>query len=101
MQQEGLKQKNSRHAPGVLLSALHEAHDIFGDVDELLKLWEIRLEKMGSISNKETVGWKENRLEDEFEPSILSEKYITKQDDEVRDAYDLERMHVNIKGPSL
>lgn len=88
--------KKSRQAPGVSSSALQEAHDIFGDVEELLKLRKMGLAKMSSRSNDETGEWKERRLEDEFEPSILSEKYMTEQDDEVREADIPERMQVNM-----
>nr|KAJ0227367.1 hypothetical protein LSAT_V11C100006060 [Lactuca sativa] len=46
-----------------------EAHDIFGDVDELLRQRKLGLER---ISRYDDSGeGKERRLEDEFEPTIL------------------------------
>ncbi|KAM7529941.1 hypothetical protein LguiB_033351 [Lonicera macranthoides] len=85
--------KKSRQAPGVSSSALQEAHDIFGDVDELLKLRKQGLAKMGRY--EETGEWKERRLEDEFEPIILSEKYMTEKDDEIREIDIPERMQIS------
>lgn len=87
--------KKFRQAPGVSSSALQEAHDIFGDADDLLKLRKLELTKMGRY-NDESGDWKERRLEDEFEPIILSEKYMTKKDDKVREIDIPERMQVNI-----
>lgn len=78
--------KKARRAPGVTSSALQEAHEIFGDVDELL---EIR--KQGLDSSE----WRERRLEDEFEPIILSEKYMTEKDDQIRMTDIPERMQVS------
>lgn len=77
--------KKSRQAPGVSSSALQEAHEIFGDVDELLQL-----RKQGLDSGE----WRERRLEDEFEPIILSEKYMTEKDDRMREIDIPERMQV-------
>lgn len=42
-----VSKKKSRQAPGVSSFALQEAHDIFGDVDELLRLRKQGLAKMG------------------------------------------------------
>ncbi|XVF82582.1 hypothetical protein PTKIN_Ptkin16aG0061200 [Pterospermum kingtungense] len=70
-----MKNKKSRQALGASQSALKEAQDIFGDVDELLQL-----RKQGLDSNE----WKERRLEDQFEPTVLSEKYMTEKDDQIR-----------------
>lgn len=83
--QRKLKRKKSRQAPGVSSSALQEAHDIFGDVDELLQL-----RKQGMDSGE----WRERRLEDEFEPIVLSEKYMTEKDDQIRELDIPERMQV-------
>lgn len=83
--QRKLKRKKSRQAPGVSSSALQEAHEIFGDVDELLQ---IRKEKLDSGE------WRERRLEDEFEPIVLSEKYMTEKDDQIRELDIPERMQV-------
>ncbi|XP_010528633.1 PREDICTED: transcription elongation factor SPT6 homolog [Tarenaya hassleriana] len=78
--------KKSRQAPGVSSSALQEAADIFGDVEELLKL-----RKKGLASNERM----ERRLEDEFEPTVLSEKYMTEKDDEIRILDIPERMQIS------
>lgn len=80
-----MKKKKSRQAPGVSSSALQEAHEIFGDVDELLER-----RKQGLDSSE----WRERRLEDEFEPIILSEKYMTEKDDHIRMTDIPERMQV-------
>lgn len=38
--------------------------------------------------------YRETRLEDEFEPIVLSEKYMTEQDDQIRELDIPERMQV-------
>lgn len=63
---------------------MQEAHEIFGDVDELLQL------RKGMDSSE----WRERRLEDEFEPIVLSEKYMTEKDDQIRELDVPERMQV-------
>ncbi|KAL3533413.1 hypothetical protein ACH5RR_006934 [Cinchona calisaya] len=88
-----VNKKKSRQAPGVSSSALQEAHDIFGDVDEFLRLRKQGLAKMGRYD--ESGEWRERRLEDEFEPSILSEKYMTEKDDRIREIDIPERMQVS------
>lgn len=80
-----LKKKKSRQAPGVSSTALQEAHEIFGDVDELLQLRKRELD---------THEWREKRLEDEFEPIVISEKYMTEKDDQIREIDIPERMQV-------
>lgn len=85
IRQRKLKKKKSRQPAGVSSSALQEAHDIFGDVDELLQL-----RKQGLDSSE----WKERRLEDEFEPTVLSEKYMTEKDDRIREIDVPERIQV-------
>ncbi|XP_052886125.1 transcription elongation factor SPT6 homolog isoform X4 [Gossypium arboreum] len=70
-----MKNKKSGHAFDVSPSALKGAQDIFGDVDELLQLRKQRLDYSDQ---------KERRLEDKFEPTVLSEKYMTVKDDEIR-----------------
>lgn len=82
------KKKKSRQAPGVSSSALQEAHEIFGDVDELLMLRKRLAASSGDGS------WVEKRLEDEFEPFILSEKYMTPKDDIIRETDVPERIQV-------
>ncbi|KAJ4828346.1 Transcription elongation factor spt6, partial [Turnera subulata] len=81
-----LKKKKSRQAAGVSSSALQEAHEIFGDVDELLQL-----RKRGLESGE----WQERRLEDEFEPIVLSEKYMTEKDEQIRTTDIPERMQIS------
>ncbi|KAB2010238.1 hypothetical protein ES319_D10G224600v1 [Gossypium barbadense] len=81
-----MKNKKSRHAPDVSSSALKEAIDIFGDVDELLLL-----RKQGLDSSEQ----KEGRLEDQFEPTVLSEKYMTEKDDQIRMTDVPERMQIS------
>ncbi|CAI0381300.1 unnamed protein product [Linum tenue] len=83
-----VKKKKSRQASGASSSALQEAHEIFGDVDELIKL----RKQQGLDSNNE---WRERRLEDEFEPSVLSEKYMTQKDEQVRLSDIPERMQIS------
>lgn len=90
--QRKLKRKKSRQAPGVSSDALQEAHDIFGDVDELLQL-----RKQGLDSSE----WRERKLEDEFEPIILSEKYMTEKDDQIRELDVPERVQVLFTHPLL
>lgn len=79
------KRKKSRQAPGVSSSALQEAHEIFGDVDDLLQLRKQSLE---------STDLRERKLEDEFEPVILSEKYMTEKDDVIRERDVPERKQV-------
>ncbi|KAJ6747676.1 TRANSCRIPTION ELONGATION FACTOR SPT6 [Salix koriyanagi] len=81
-----LKKKKSRQASGVSSSALQEAQEIFGDVDEL-----IQIRKQGLESSE----WRERRLEDEFEPTVLCEKYMTEKDDQIRMNDIPERMQVS------
>ncbi|KAA3478359.1 transcription elongation factor SPT6-like [Gossypium australe] len=81
-----MKNKKSRHAFDVSSSALKEAQDIFGDVDELLQL-----RKQGLDYSDQ----KERRLEDQFEPTVLSEKYMTVKDDEIRTIDIPERMQIS------
>lgn len=82
-----MKKKKSKQASGVSSSALQEAQEIFGDVDELLML---RKQGMARGSGD----WVEKRLEDEFEPFILSEKYMTPKDDAIRETDIPERIQV-------
>ncbi|KAL6271298.1 hypothetical protein ACE6H2_028209 [Prunus campanulata] len=85
VRQKKLKRKKFSEAPGVSSSSLHEAHEIFGDVDELLQL-----RKQGSDSNE----CRDRKLEDEFEPSVLSEKYMTEKDDQIRELDIPERIQI-------
>ncbi|CAJ2671817.1 unnamed protein product [Trifolium pratense] len=75
-----------RQAPGVSSSALQEAQELFGDVDELLE---------ARHQSREKNDYKETRLEDEFEPIVLSEKYMTENDDRIRELDIPERMQIS------
>ncbi|KAK1309133.1 hypothetical protein QJS10_CPA09g00167 [Acorus calamus] len=70
------KSHKKKLRPGVSSSALQEAHEIFGDVDEFLML-----RKAGSHTD---VGFDIQRLEDELEPLIIAEKYLTARDRDIR-----------------
>ncbi|KAL8254572.1 hypothetical protein R6Q59_032793 [Mikania micrantha] len=87
-----VNKKKSRQAPGVSSTAIQEAHDIFGDVDELLRQRKLELVKISSHDEGER---RERRLEDEFEPTILSEKYMTHNDDLIREMDIPERMQIS------
>ncbi|XP_051151104.1 transcription elongation factor SPT6 homolog [Andrographis paniculata] len=82
------KVKKSRQRPGISSSALQEAHEIFGDVDKLLDS-----RKSGFRDRFGEVG--ERSLEDQFDPSILSEKYMTGKDDQIREIDVPERMQLS------
>lgn len=86
------KKKKHRQAPGVPSSALQEAQDIFGDVDELLNIRRIALERDKYDDNGD---WKDRGLEHEFEPSVLSERYMTDKDDRIREIDIPERMQIS------
>ncbi|KAI4378424.1 hypothetical protein MLD38_015904 [Melastoma candidum] len=80
------KRKKSRQAPGVSSSALQEAQEIFGDVDSFLQERKKRLHS-GEL--------RERRIEDEFEPVVLSEKYMTEKDDMIRERDVPERKQIS------
>nr|GEV00404.1 global transcription factor group B1 [Tanacetum cinerariifolium] len=90
-----VKKKIFRQTGGVSSMALQEAHDIFGDVDEFLLQRKQQLERRSK--HDETDEWKERDIEDEFEPIILSEKYMTKKDDRIREIDIPERMQISEK----
>ncbi|KAI5659682.1 hypothetical protein M9H77_28475 [Catharanthus roseus] len=96
LRRKKVNKKKSRQAPGVSSSALQEAHEIFGDVDEFLELRKRGLARMGR--SDESSEWKEKRLEHEFEPIILSEKYMTEKDDRIREIDIPERMQIIEEG---
>ncbi|XP_006654589.1 transcription elongation factor SPT6 homolog isoform X2 [Oryza brachyantha] len=85
------KPRRPASASGVSSSALQEAHDIFGDVDELLALRKQELERDAANSGE----LRGNRLEDEFEPFILAEKYMTPKDEQIRENDVPERMQLS------
>lgn len=88
-----VKKKKYRQAPGVSSSALQEAQEIFGDVEELLKMRQISLDKSGRYDD--SGDFRERRLEDEFEPIILAERYMTDKDDRIREIDIPERMQIS------
>ncbi|XP_039837734.1 transcription elongation factor SPT6 homolog isoform X2 [Panicum virgatum] len=75
------KKKVPRQTAGVSSSALQEAQDIFGDVDDLLARRKQEMERE-AINSGELRG---KRLEDEFEPFILAEKYMTTKDEQIKE----------------
>uniref|UniRef100_A0ACD5XYJ0 Uncharacterized protein n=1 Tax=Avena sativa TaxID=4498 RepID=A0ACD5XYJ0_AVESA len=80
-----------QHAAGVSSAALQEAHDLFGDVDDLLARRTEDLERAAANSGES----RGNRLEDEFDPIILSEKYMTPKDEQIRKKDIPERMQLS------
>ncbi|PWA93343.1 global transcription factor group B1 [Artemisia annua] len=90
-----VKKKTFRQTGGVSSMALQEAHDIFGDVDEFLRQRKFQLGERSPYD--EPSEWKERKLEDEFEPIILSEKYMTEKDDKIREIDIPERMQISEK----
>eukprot|EP01018_Ginkgo_biloba_P029203 Gb_29261 [translate_table: standard] len=99
------KKRIPRQAPGISSSALQEAQDIFGDVDELLIRRKQGLKGRGldglEAGDDDQGYGKPKRLEDEFEPSILAEKYMTAKDDQIREADVPERLQLaeEVTGP--
>jgi transcription elongation factor SPT6 len=72
-------------------SALQEAHELFGDVDELLARRTEDLERAAANSSE----LRGNRLEDEFDPITLEERYMTERDEKIKRTDVPERMQVN------
>ncbi|KAK3138392.1 hypothetical protein QOZ80_5AG0368330 [Eleusine coracana subsp. coracana] len=85
------KRKVPRQAAGVSSSALQEAHDIFGDVEDLLERRKMELEREAANSDE----LRGKRLEDEFEPFILAEKYMTTKDEQIKENDVPERMQLS------
>ncbi|KAM1234373.1 hypothetical protein ACFX13_004034 [Malus domestica] len=75
VRQGKVKRRKSTKAPEVPSSSLQEAHDIFGDPQQL-----IELRKQGLDSGE----WRNMRIKDQFEPSVLSEKYMTDKDEQIQ-----------------
>lgn len=69
-------------------TALMEAQEIFGDVDELLS------RRKQDLERDDTSRFAPKLIEDEFEPFILSEKYMTPKDDIIRETDVPERLQV-------
>ncbi|GMH28309.1 hypothetical protein Nepgr_030152 [Nepenthes gracilis] len=84
-----LAKKKYRQAPGVSSSSLQEAQEIFGDVEELLKVRQLQRDKGSRYDDGGKM-----RLEDEYEPSILIGKYMTQKDEEIRKIDIPERMQL-------
>lgn len=80
--------------------AIEEARDIFGDVSVLLD--DHRQREVLSMDQEEEAGddgygrhgWK-GRLEQQFEPSLLAERYMTEKDDLIRETDVPERIQVS------
>lgn len=83
----GWRRKINKFKQGTDSNALRyaNANDIFGDPEELLKL------RRKDLAYNEKI---ERKLEDEFEPIVLSEKYMTQKDDEIRKLDVPERMQI-------
>ncbi|KAG8365917.1 hypothetical protein BUALT_Bualt17G0021800 [Buddleja alternifolia] len=82
------KPKKGRPRPGISSSALQEAHEIFGDVEDLLRIRKLEVRDKYSETG-------ERSLEDQFDPSVLSEKYMTGKDDQIREMDIPERMQIS------
>ena len=63
-------------------------------MDELLRLRKQGLEKMGKYDGSGE--WSERRFDDEFEPIVLSEKYMKEKDNHIRKEDIPERMQVTL-----
>ncbi|KAD6119651.1 hypothetical protein E3N88_10922 [Mikania micrantha] len=85
-----VSKKKSKKQAGV------SSHDIFGDLDEFCNLGPTKVNKYDETSES-----KEAKAEDEFEPIINSEKYMTKKDDHIEKTDIPERMQISeeITGP--
>ncbi|KAJ0742822.1 putative tex-like protein, HTH domain superfamily [Helianthus annuus] len=72
------------------------SRDIFGDLDDLCNLGPTKVSKFDETSES-----KDAKVEDEFEPIINSEKYMTKKDDHIKKTDAPERMQISeeITGP--
>ncbi|KAL6582151.1 hypothetical protein OROMI_006165 [Orobanche minor] len=80
--------KKRRQRPGISSSALQEAHLIFGDVDDLLRVHKMKSSDMFGETD-------ERSIEDQFDPSILSKEYMTEADDRIREVDIPERMQIS------
>nr|GFA33939.1 transcription elongation factor SPT6 homolog [Tanacetum cinerariifolium] len=98
MDNQEVKKKILRQTGGVSTMALQEAHDIFGDVDEFLLQRKLQVEQRNM--HDETDERKERDIEDEFEPIVISEKYMTKKDDLIQEIDIPERMQISEKSTS-
>ncbi|XP_010473556.1 PREDICTED: LOW QUALITY PROTEIN: transcription elongation factor SPT6-like [Camelina sativa] len=78
--------KINKFKQGTDSNALRYANDLFGDPEELLKL------RRKDLAYNEKI---ERKIEDEFGPMVLSEKYMTERDDEIRKLDVPERMQIS------
>ncbi|XP_050210070.1 transcription elongation factor SPT6 homolog [Mercurialis annua] len=81
-----LKKKTSPQEFGIASSSLQEAHELFGDVDDLLLRRKLELES--SLCE-------ETSMHTEFEPTVLSDKYMTEKDERIRVIDYPERMQIS------
>jgi transcription elongation factor SPT6 len=91
----------SKAAAGISSMALQEAQEIFGDVTELLDRRKsgMNSDQLGEDADDE--GYRlgrpsKKKLEDEFEPSVLEEKYMTEKDNRIREIDMPERLQVSV-----
>ncbi|KAH9610332.1 hypothetical protein KSS87_005321 [Heliosperma pusillum] len=87
-----VKKKKYGQSTGVSSSAIQEAQEIFGDVEELLNQRRLNLDR--SMIYDENSG---RRLEDEFEPSILAKNKMRPEDELIREIDIPERIQVSEK----
>ncbi|KAK9725960.1 hypothetical protein RND81_05G180000 [Saponaria officinalis] len=92
VRRQKVKKKKFGQATGVSSSALQEAQELFGDVEELLNQ---RRENLERVRRFDETG--ERRIEDEFEPSLISDKYLTPQDEIIKEIDIPERIQISEK----
>ncbi|KAI5078919.1 hypothetical protein GOP47_0006590 [Adiantum capillus-veneris] len=96
------RKKGPRQAAGISSSALQEAQEIFGDVTELLDRRKYGLTGERGDEENEDEGREgyhmgrssKKKLEEEFEPSILEERYMTERDNRIRETDVPERLQL-------
>ncbi|EPS63191.1 hypothetical protein M569_11596, partial [Genlisea aurea] len=82
------KPKITRQCPGISSSSLQAAHEIFGDAEDLLRMRKLDVRDMYDETGGVT-------LEDQFDPSLRSEKYMTKKDAQIRKIDIPERVQIS------
>ncbi|KAL9240041.1 hypothetical protein vseg_014304 [Gypsophila vaccaria] len=92
VRRQKVKKKKFGQATGVSSTALQEAHEMFGDVEELLNQRRMNLERARRFDETS-----ERRLEEEFEPSVLSDKYMTSEDEIIKEIDIPERIQISEK----
>ncbi|KAL8120337.1 hypothetical protein AgCh_017493 [Apium graveolens] len=88
------KVTNKKPRPGVTSAALQEAHEIFGNVDDLLKRRKQGLTEMSGFDDPPEKRKKLRNIGG-FDPTILSEKYMTEKDDIIHNIDFPERLQVS------